>query len=177
MIDASKNSKAPVFPFTPVTLERGKKYFVHYKVVSGGPVIFSPEPFTLETTWDDALPLGIEPYHLLGGVYAPANLELYEPDTPEKRARMLDILEKSDYLVLPSNRGYDAMPRLPLRYPLTLKSYQLLFNCPFCTGDALEEKAYQLQAPYQSPLEFDLAASFTSGPSIGPFRLNDRCGG
>src|SRR5512140_2702923 len=131
-ISGSDNPQAPIFSFNPVPLDANTTYYVHYRVVSGGPVIFEPQAYAIETTWDDALPLGIAPYNLLGGVYAPLNLELYEPDTPDKRERMLQILDKADYIVLASNRGYDAMPRLPLRYPLTLKYYQLLFDCP-CT--------------------------------------------
>ncbi len=60
---------------------------------------------------------------------------------------MLKILAESDYIVIPSNRAYDAMPRLPLRYPLTLKYYQALFDCN-CNGDALENRAYRLEPPF-----------------------------
>ena len=94
------------------------------------------------------MPLNIDQYNVQGGIFVPLNLELYEPDTPDKRDAMLKILAESDYIVIPSNRAYDAMPRLPLRYPLTLKYYQALFDCN-CSGDALENRAYGLEPPFK----------------------------
>src|SRR3990170_622940 len=166
-------SAAPVFNFEPLALDAGVTYYVRYQVTSGGPLIFEPELYALETSWDDALPLGIKPYSLIGGVYAPLNLQLYEPDTEAKRESMLRILERTEYLVLPSNRAYDAMPRLTLRYPMTLAYYQGLFDCD-CSGDEMEALAAQLEAPFHSPLGFDLVATFTNNPSLGSFELNDQ---
>ncbi|HWR65005.1 MAG TPA: DUF2298 domain-containing protein, partial [Bellilinea sp.] len=168
-----KSSAAPVFSFDAVALEAGTTYYVRYQVKSGGPLIFEPELYALETSWDDALPLSVKPYSLIGGVYAPLNLQLYEPDTEAKRESMLRILERTEYLVLPSNRAYDAMPRLTQRYPMTLAYYQTLFNCR-CSGDDMEAWAAQLEAPFHSPLGFDLVATFTHHPSLGPFELNDQ---
>ena len=131
---------APVFSFPPVELKAGTTYYVFYQVTSGGPLTLAGESMTLETSWDDALPLRVDNYDPLGGIYAPLNLELYEPDTVAKREKMLEILAQVNYIVVPSNRAYDAMPRLPLRYPMTLKYYQALFNCD-CSGDAMEALA------------------------------------
>jgi len=164
---------SPTFTFAPVDLVKGKTYQVRYQVVSGGPVRIMGETYTLETSWDDALPLSVDRYDPLGGIYKPFNLELYEPDTPEKRESMLKILADSEFIVIPSNRAYDAMPRLPLRYPLTLKYYQTLFGCN-CSGDALEYRAYALEAPFTSPLGFTLVATFESNPNIGPFSIRDQ---
>ena len=86
---------------------------------------------------------------------------------------MIRILESTDYLVIPSNRAYDSMPRLELRYPLTLRYYQLLFDCD-CSGDQMEKRAYSLDPPFKSPLGFDLVATFTSHPNLGPFQFNDQ---
>ena len=66
---------------------------------------------------------------------------------------MLRILAESNYIVIPSNRAYDAMPRLPLRYPLTLKYYQTLFDCP-CSGDALENTGLRFEGAFQKPAGF-----------------------
>lgn len=164
---------SPTFTFAPVDLVKGKTYQVRYQVVAGGPVRMLGETYTLETSWDDALPLSVDKYDPLGGIYKPLNLELYEPDTPEKRESMLKILSESEFIVIPSNRAYDAMPRLPLRYPLTLKYYQTLFDCN-CSGDALENRAYALEAPFTSPLGFTLVATFESNPNIGPFSISDQ---
>ncbi|MDO9122626.1 MAG: DUF2298 domain-containing protein, partial [Anaerolineaceae bacterium] len=101
-------------------------------------------------------------------------MQTYDPDTPEKREKMIDILNKSEFIVIPSNRSYDAMPRLPNRYPLTTMYYQELFDCAGCIGDDLENKAYGLNTGFLSPLGFDLVATFVSNPSVGPFQLNDQ---
>nr|MBP7688167.1 helix-hairpin-helix domain-containing protein [Thermoflexales bacterium] len=157
---------APTFEFPPVEVTSQARYGVRYEVTQGAPLRVLGENFALETSWDDALPLNIDSYDAQGGIYTPLNLELYEPDTPAKRDAMLKVLASSNYLVIPSNRAYDAMPRLPLRYPMTLKYYQTLFNCE-CSGDDLENVAYGLQPPFKSPLGFELIATFESSPSLG----------
>ena len=166
-------SMAPTFNIPGVQLLHNNTYQVRYEILEGGPVKMLAEAYALETTWDDALPLSIKYYDPLGGIYQPLNLELYENDTPEKRDEMIAILDKVEYIVIPSNRAYDAMPRLPNRYPMTLKYYQELFDCD-CYGDELENKVYKLEAPFTSPLGFDLVATFVSNPSIGPFEINDQ---
>ena len=163
----------PEFKFTPVQLTGGKIYRVHYEITGGGPLALQGVPYTMETSWDDALPLTVDEYDGLGGIYSPQNLELYEPDTVEKREAMIRILSQSEYIVISSNRAYDAMPRLPLRYPMTLKYYQALFDCN-CSGDAMEKRAYGLEPPFKSPLGFDLAATFESPPTLGPFSVSDQ---
>ncbi len=167
-----EQTAAPVFRFDAATVDKGKTYYVNYQIVAGGPVVFDAETYTLETSWDDSLPLRVEPYDGLGGIYDPLNLELYDDETPDKRAKMEEVLDQANYIVMPSNRGYDAMPRLPQRYPMATSLYQGLFDCN-CSGDQLEEKAYGLNAPFHSPLGYDLVATFTSAPTFGPFRFAD----
>jgi YYY domain-containing protein len=164
---------SPTFNFPPIELYGGQTYQVRYEVVKGAPLRIFGETFTLETSWDDSLPLNINKYDVQGGIFTPLNLELYEPDTPEKRDAMIRILKESNYIVIPSNRAYDSMPRLPLRYPLTLKYYQALFGCD-CSGDDLENKAYGLEPPFKSPLGFELIASFESPPSLGFLTFPDQ---
>jgi YYY domain-containing protein len=167
------NDPAPTFSFPSVELKAGTTYYVFYQVTSGGPLTLAGESMTLETSWDDALPLRVDNYDPLGGIYAPLNLELYEPDTIAKREKMLDILSRVNYIIVPSNRAYDAMPRLPLRYPMTLKYYQALFNCN-CSGDAMEALAARAEPPLTGPLGFELVATFESYPTFGPFALSDQ---
>jgi YYY domain-containing protein len=157
---------SPTFNFSPVELYGEQSYQVRYEITQGSPLRIFGESFTLETSWDDALPLNINKYDVQGGIFTPLSLELYEPDTPQKRESMLKVLQESNYIVIPSNRAYDAMPRLPLRYPLTLKYYQALFGCN-CSGDALENRAYGLKPSFKSPLGFELVATFESPPSLG----------
>jgi YYY domain-containing protein len=163
----------PTFNFTPVNVTGNKDYQIAYEIPDGTPVRLLSESYTLETSWDDALPLNVDGYEAEGGIYNPLNLELYDPDTPEKRDSMIQILSESDYIVIPSNRAYDAMPRMPLRYPLTLKYYQALFGCN-CSGNALESRAAGLEAPFKSPLGFDLVATFESPPSLGLLAFPDQ---
>lgn len=167
-------SLTPTFNLPKVDIARGSEYQVRYEIIAGGPIRLFAEPYALETSWDDALPLSVKSLDPLGGIYQPLNFETYEPDTPEKREKLINILEKSNYLVIPSNRSYDSMPRLPNRYPLTTKYYQELFACSGCIGDSLENKAYSLNTGFISPLGFELVATFVSNPSIGPFQLNDQ---
>jgi len=157
---------SPIFVFSPIELSSKQTYQVRYEITGGAPLRMFGESFTLETSWDDALPLNINQYDVQGGIFVPLNLELYEPDTPAKRDSMIKILAESNYIVIPSNRAYDAMPRLPLRYPLTLKYYQALFDCN-CNSNALENRAYGLEPPYKSPLGFELVATFESPPALG----------
>lgn len=171
-LDSGENTGALEFGFPPVQLDKGATYYVSYELISGGPLSLRGALFALETSWDDALPLSVDGYDPLGGMYDPLNLELYVPDSVEKREKMISILDQVDYLVLPSNRAYDAMPRLPLRYPLTLRYYQALFNC-VCTGDAMEARANSLEPPFTSPLGFDLVATFDHPLDFGLFQVSD----
>ena len=103
--------------------------------------------------WDDPLPLalpdrpGRQP-----GDYRVLTLPMYDPDTPEKRAMLVQNLSRIDYIVISSNRLYGSIGKVPEAYPLASVYYSLLFR-----GD----------------LGFDLVGNFTSYPSIGPFQVVD----
>ena len=84
--------------------------------------------------WEESLP------GLYG--YSQVNLQLYDSDTGiiryrdhlgrevtgTKEEHLADQLANSDYLVLFSSRLYSTIPRLPERYPLSSRYYQLLFD-------------------------------------------------
>jgi YYY domain-containing protein len=79
--------------------------------------------------WDDWLPLPIDGADLFAsqkirGVEMP----MYDDDTPEKLDRVIANLSQADYLILSSNRLYDSIPRLPMRYPMTTRYYELLMS-------------------------------------------------
>ncbi|MGD2077462.1 MAG: DUF2298 domain-containing protein, partial [Chloroflexota bacterium] len=124
-----------------------------------------------ETTWDDVLPLRSEGFDPYSGVYKLINLQLYEPDNEAKREAMTKALDEADYIVISSNRAYDAMPRLPLRYPMTTAYYQALFGCQ---SAEITECAYPAVAPLSGDLGFDLVATFESYPSLGPISFPDQ---
>lgn len=76
--------------------------------------------------WDDSLPLGMGAFSTSRCPYQVVPLTLYDPDTPTKRHRLLRALESVDYIILASRRLADSIPRLPLRYPLSSRYYELL---------------------------------------------------
>jgi len=77
--------------------------------------------------WDDPLPLRVDGKDPFGSMYKGEMLTWYDEDTPEKLNKMVDLLAKTDYVVLSSNRLYGSIPRLPMRYPMTTRYYELLF--------------------------------------------------
>ncbi|HEU5103528.1 MAG TPA: DUF2298 domain-containing protein, partial [Roseiflexaceae bacterium] len=78
--------------------------------------------------WDDWLPLDVDGKVAFGkrGLFKDVELPNYDDDTPDKLDQLVDYLTQADYVVLSSNRLYDSIPRLPLRYPMTSRYYALL---------------------------------------------------
>jgi YYY domain-containing protein len=106
--------------------------------------------------WDDWLPIGgVDGVTSYGdtSLFQSVEMRNYEDDTPDKLNWMVENLTQADYIILSSNRLYDSIPRLPMRYPLTTRYYQLLFN----------EK-----------LGFERVKEFTSYPTILGLQINDQ---
>jgi len=103
--------------------------------------------------WDWGLPLRVDGHNPFGGMYNGIEMENYNEDTAEKRARLYEWLDQADYVFLASNRLYGSIPRLLARYPLTIEYYQSLFS---------------------GELGFELEADFTSYPALGPFVFPDQ---
>ncbi|HET9906123.1 MAG TPA: DUF2298 domain-containing protein, partial [Anaerolineales bacterium] len=81
--------------------------------------------------WDDWLPIGgLDGNTSFGeqGRFQSVEMANYEDDTTDKLNRMVENLTQADYIVLSSNRLYDSIPRLPMRYPMTSRYYELLFS-------------------------------------------------
>lgn len=108
--------------------------------------------------WDDGLPLRVEGIDPFGGMFRGVTtsgdglLDMYAEDNPEKRDLMVKWLDVTDYIVLSSNRLYGSITRLPLRYPMTTKYYQALFD---------------------GSLGFKEIKTFTSYPQFLGFSIND----
>ncbi len=104
--------------------------------------------------WDDDLPLSRivdgEPRNI--SEYQTVKMNLYEPDDELKYWHIVNNLRDSDYVILSSNRLYGSIPRLPWRYPITSRYYELLF---------------------QKELGFQLLGTFTSYPGLFGFTIND----
>jgi hypothetical protein len=102
--------------------------------------------------WDRALPLPVE---LEGQRQSPTEytfraLSLY--DKPDDRAKWESLtadLAGSDYLIVASRRLYGSIPRLPDRYPVASRYYDLLFAGGL-SGDELG---------------FELVGEFIRGPA------------
>lgn len=110
--------------------------------------------------WDDPLPVVVgnnDP-----GIYQQATyndngqptqgLDLYGDDTLQKAQWLSNLLPNVDVITMATDRLDKSIPRLPLRYPLTLHYYQLLFS---------------------GQLGFHLAAEFQNRPNLFGITLDD----
>ncbi len=115
-------------------------------------------------SWDDPLPLQVGEGNPWGTSFQGIRTHPYAEDEPAKFYGrdgegipspsqssdpndwgLLDQLTVADYISLTSNRVYDSIKRLPMRYPATMRYYHYLF-----TGE----------------LGFELAADITSYPTL-----------
>lgn len=109
--------------------------------------------------WDDPLPMnavrGGDPWST---TYQGVSMSPYAEDDPQKytgdgqNPGLVDQLVEADYVVLSSNRVYDSISRLPMRYPVLMRYYHYLF-----TGE----------------LGFDLVADVASYPTLFGIRIPD----
>ncbi len=130
-----------------------------YDHVAPGSVITSE-------VWDDPLPIQVPAarvganglnYTAAGalidpGEYGNIGLNLYDPDTQQKASDLATSLTTANVVVISSQRLIGSIPKLPDRYPMTTRYYQLLF-----AGD----------------LGFHLVASFSAAPHLGSLTFGD----
>ncbi len=128
-----------------------------------------------ESSWDDALPVGLDgynPYDYSYGVYrSDLNFEMYWDDNQDKLDRFQSILDQADAIFISSNRQWGTTVRLPERYPLTSQYYRSLLGCP---AEKEITWCYSMAEPgmFQGELGFELAAVFQSDPNLGGLRFN-----
>jgi len=116
--------------------------------------------------WDDPLPL----VQATGDLrchqnYSMRQLGLYDPDSVSKLESLLDAVEDCDYIILSSNRLYNTIPRLPHRYPLSSRYYQLLL------GERLGFDLVHYDAVYPRIFGIDLVNDTFSDPDLPRPRL------
>jgi hypothetical protein len=70
----------------------------------------------------------------------------------EKLGHISESLHEADYVVLSTPRTYLSVARLPWRYPITIRYYELLS---------------------EEQLGYKLLAKFTAFPGLGPIEVND----
>jgi 4-amino-4-deoxy-L-arabinose transferase-like glycosyltransferase len=111
--------------------------------------------------WDDALPVAVDghdPTEFVQATYFDANgqavtgLDLYGEDTINKARQLATLLPTLNAITMASDRLDKSIPRLPLRYPLTIHYYHLLFS---------------------GQLGFHLAARFENHPHLFGITLDD----
>ncbi|MGE5172129.1 MAG: DUF2298 domain-containing protein [Rudaea sp.] len=87
------------------------------------------------------------------GYYVPIDLRIAGEDDAAKRERLVDGLARAEWLVVPNGRFFDAMTRDPLRFPLTTRLYDALF---------------------EGTLGYARVASITSLPSLAGVAIDDQ---
>ncbi len=122
------------------------------------PVPWPVCPLPDDVPYRDDLPSGLSSYDcasigMYGAHYQGLKLWLVAEDTDQKRAAMLNALDQADYLVITSNRFYDSLSRISMRWPMTMAFYDALFD---------------------GRLGFELVKTFESYPSVGPVTIPDQ---
>lgn len=136
--------------FDNIPLQANQQYYFVGEATNGT-LIAESSTIAVES-WDEAVPVRIEGrdgYSIYHGVEIQRQWE----DIPEKLNHLVNLLDKSDYVTMSSNRAYGSMGRQPLRYPMTLEYYRLMF-----TGQ----------------LGYKLVATVESYPTLGPFTFPDQ---
>lgn len=101
--------------------------------------------------WDLGLPVGVP--EIAGRTYTGVQIEPYADENDFKLTQMIGALQRSDYVVLSSNRLIDSITRMPWRYPMATRYYEALY-----TGE----------------LGFEQVAHFTSFPQLFGVEIDDR---
>jgi hypothetical protein len=105
--------------------------------------------------WGDPLPTDLpwEGLYRQEYAYRDVRMHIYHDMPPQdKLQHIVDSLRQADYVVLSTPRIYLSVARLPWRYPIELRYYELLFT---------EQLGYRLEA------------KFTAHPGWGPFEIDD----
>ncbi|HLF03094.1 MAG TPA: DUF2298 domain-containing protein [Anaerolineales bacterium] len=134
-----------------VLLEEGQTYYLLIRALEGGPATLTGSTLANEN-WDEGLPLRLDGRDGFGGLYQGQEMLVRWVDDENKRIMYSTVLEQTDYIILPSQRGIWSTSRLPATYPMTMAYYRALFD---------------------GELGFDLVATFTSPITIGPLQISD----
>ncbi len=105
--------------------------------------------------WGDPLPANLPDEGLYRDDYGYRDVRMhiyYDMDPQDKLWHIASSLREADYVVLSTPRIYLSVARLPWRYPVEIRYYQLLFT---------------------EQLGYDLVARFTAFPGWGSVEVND----
>ncbi len=140
-----------VLDIPDVQLSSDQIYYFKSRASVGAPLVSLGSAIAVEH-FDDPLPFNIDGRIAYGtGSYRGLELTLYDEDTPEKLEKLLDTLDEADYITMSSGRLWQSIPRLPMRYPVTTRYYDLLFAEELGFEKAAEFHSY----PRLFGIEFD----------------------
>ena len=157
----------------PVSVTQGQQFNLRFEVDLGS-LELSGATVANETSFDYTLPLRVGVYDPFGGIYrGDLNLEVYWDDNADKLNRFVDILNQTDYILIPTNHQYAQITRVPERYPLMTLYYRDLIGCP-AEKNIIECYRNAQPGDYQGKLGFDLVAVFETYPKLGSLVINDQ---
>jgi len=159
----------------PINLEQGNTYSLSLSLQSGSGVVnVSGSAIANEGDWDDGLPLRLDGYDAFGGIYTPGlNFNMYTDDNSDKLEHFIDVYDKTEYILISSNRQWGSLPRMPERFPMSTLHYRHLLGCP---ETQTLQWCYSVAQPgmFHGDLGFELVEIFQSDPVIGPLSINDQ---
>ncbi len=132
--------------------------WIYDHVASGSVLTYEvwddPLPLVIPAARTDASGMGMTPagHAINPSQYNQIGLNLYDSDTPQKAAELSQQLALANVIVLSSQRLVGSIPKLPDRYPMTTRYYDLLFS---------------------GQLGFHLAAHFEAHPHLLGYTLDD----
>jgi YYY domain-containing protein len=158
----------------PAEVKRDESYIV--QLTSSTPVQVTGTVISWEGDWDDPIPWsvctlpiemdlthdspsGANPVTCEGvngfgsGWYRGPKLSMALEDDDQKRRTIEEGLDAGDYFIISSNRFYDSLPRMPMRFPMTIAFYNALFK---------------------GELGLELVKTVASFPSLGSFEIADQ---
>ncbi|MCO6451531.1 MAG: glycosyltransferase family 39 protein [Caldilineales bacterium] len=105
--------------------------------------------------WEEGMPLQLPIPDGYPGAHGWQNvvMPMYEEDNAAKYEILRQNMREGDYYVLATKRLYGALPKLPERYPMSTKFYDLLFD---------------------GELGYELAAEFTAYPNLFGIDIPDQ---
>lgn len=145
---AGKGAPATLY-FAPLSLEGGQTYYLHLRGLQGKAKTWAWS--IANEHWDDAIPMRMEGKDGFS-IYLGIDLAPYAEDTPGKIDDLVHQLANTDLVALTSNRLYESIPRLPMRYPATTRYYEALFD---------------------GSLGFERVVTFTSYPTLFGWEIPD----
>lgn len=137
-----------------VLLKTGERYTLRVLLHSGSTIHLRRNVIANEN-WDEGLPFPLDGYDPFGQLYNGLTNQVRWSDSEEKKAMLLETLDKADYLILPSQRAMWSACRIPLTYPMTMAYYEALFD-----GSLGFEQVAEFQRPFR----------------IGPLVISDLAG-